>query len=77
MVTAIFLYLFCRIVGDDDGGELFTPEQYDEYKKNVLPMVGQINNISHIFVHGTRICKDTTSCTKYLNINLAVDIVKI
>ncbi len=30
----------CRIVGDDDGGELFTPEQYEEYKKEVLPMVG-------------------------------------
>ena len=28
-----------RIVGDDDGGELFTPEQYDDYKKKVLPMV--------------------------------------
>ena len=28
-----------RIVGDDDGGELFTPEQYEEYKKKVIPMV--------------------------------------
>ena len=28
-----------RIVGEDDGGELFTPEQYEEYKKKVLPMV--------------------------------------
>ncbi|XP_047461347.1 protein FAM221A [Mugil cephalus] len=26
-----------RIVGDDDGGELFTPEQYEAYKRNVLP----------------------------------------
>ncbi|KAM4539072.1 protein FAM221A [Odontesthes bonariensis] len=26
-----------RIVGDDDGGKLFTPEQYDEYKRKVLP----------------------------------------
>uniref|UniRef100_A0A672GFI7 Protein FAM221A n=1 Tax=Salarias fasciatus TaxID=181472 RepID=A0A672GFI7_SALFA len=26
-----------RIVGDDDGGKLFTPEQYEEYKKKVLP----------------------------------------
>jgi len=26
-----------RIVGDDDGGELFTPEQYEQYKKEVLP----------------------------------------
>ena len=37
--SSLFIYLFCRIVGDDEGGELFTPEQYDEYKKNVLPMV--------------------------------------
>uniref|UniRef100_A0A665W1F0 Protein FAM221A n=1 Tax=Echeneis naucrates TaxID=173247 RepID=A0A665W1F0_ECHNA len=26
-----------RIVGDDDGGTPFTPEQYEEYKKRVLP----------------------------------------
>ena len=26
-----------RIVGDDDGGVLFTPDQYEEYKKEVLP----------------------------------------
>uniref|UniRef100_A0A8D3ATN0 Protein FAM221A n=1 Tax=Scophthalmus maximus TaxID=52904 RepID=A0A8D3ATN0_SCOMX len=25
------------IVGDDDGGRLFTPEQYEEYKRTVLP----------------------------------------
>lgn len=29
---------YSRIVGEDDGGELFTPEQYEEYKKKVLPM---------------------------------------
>lgn len=27
-----------RIVGDDDGGVMFTPEQYEAYKKKVLPM---------------------------------------
>ncbi|CAF4338432.1 unnamed protein product, partial [Rotaria sordida] len=27
------------IVGDDDGGQLFTPEEYEEYKRRVLPMV--------------------------------------
>ncbi|VCW96628.1 unnamed protein product [Gulo gulo] len=27
-----------RIVGEDDGGKLFTPEEYEEYKKRVLPM---------------------------------------
>ncbi|XP_077712641.1 protein FAM221A isoform X4 [Canis aureus] len=27
-----------RIVGDDDGGNLFTPEEYEEYKKKVLLM---------------------------------------
>jgi hypothetical protein len=29
-----------RIVGDDDGGVMFTPDQYEAYKKKVLPMVG-------------------------------------
>ena len=34
--------LFCfRIVGDDDGGELFSPEEYKQYKKKVLPMVSE------------------------------------
>ncbi|WAQ94380.1 F221A-like protein [Mya arenaria] len=27
-----------RIVGEDDGGVTFTPEQYEAYKKKVLPM---------------------------------------
>ena len=27
-----------RIVGEDDGGTLFTPEEYEDYKKRVLPM---------------------------------------
>ncbi|KAL5007673.1 hypothetical protein ScPMuIL_016479 [Solemya velum] len=27
-----------RIVGEDDGGVMFTPEQYEKYKKKVLPM---------------------------------------
>nr|XP_015213465.1 PREDICTED: protein FAM221A isoform X2 [Lepisosteus oculatus] len=26
-----------RIVGDDDGGQTFTPEEYEEYKRRVLP----------------------------------------
>ncbi|BFZ04151.1 hypothetical protein BsWGS_07190 [Bradybaena similaris] len=26
-----------RIVGDDDGGTMFTPEEYEAYKKKVLP----------------------------------------
>ncbi|NXB89582.1 F221A protein, partial [Vidua chalybeata] len=26
-----------RIVGDDDGGKPFTPEEYEEYKRKVLP----------------------------------------
>ncbi|EDO43591.1 predicted protein [Nematostella vectensis] len=26
-----------KIVGDDDGGKLFSPEEYEEYKKKVLP----------------------------------------
>ena len=28
-------------MGDDDGGKLFTPEEYAAYKKKVLPKVGQ------------------------------------
>ncbi|KAK4826076.1 LOW QUALITY PROTEIN: hypothetical protein QYF61_005035, partial [Mycteria americana] len=27
-----------RIVGDDDGGKVFTPEEYEEYKRKVLPI---------------------------------------
>ncbi|CAI9611040.1 unnamed protein product [Staurois parvus] len=35
---AIDEYLeYRRIVGEDDGGKLFTPEEYEEYKKTVLP----------------------------------------
>jgi hypothetical protein len=37
----IRIYLFLNsIVGDDDGGKLFTPEEYEAYKRRVLPMVG-------------------------------------
>lgn len=28
-----------RIVGDDDGGKLFTPEEYEKYKKKIIPQV--------------------------------------
>ena len=36
----VFFFVFAdRIVGDDDGGKLFTPEEYEQYKKQVLPMV--------------------------------------
>ncbi|XP_023141881.2 protein FAM221A [Amphiprion ocellaris] len=31
-----------RIVGDDDGGKLFTPEEYEDYKRKVLPQ--RVNN---------------------------------
>lgn len=27
------------IVGDDDGGKVFSPEEFEQYKKKVLPMV--------------------------------------
>nr|XP_016849857.1 PREDICTED: protein FAM221A isoform X2 [Anolis carolinensis] len=37
--AAIDEYLeYKRIVGEDDGGKLFTPEEYEQYKKKVLPM---------------------------------------
>ncbi|CAF1218600.1 unnamed protein product [Rotaria sordida] len=35
-VDAYFEYR--AIVGDDDEGKIFTPEEYEEYKKRVLPM---------------------------------------
>ncbi|CAJ0966203.1 unnamed protein product, partial [Ranitomeya imitator] len=30
-----------RIVGEDDGGKMFTPEEYEAYKKTVLPTRAQ------------------------------------
>jgi hypothetical protein len=30
---------YTRIVGNDDGGKTFTPEEYEKYKREVLPMV--------------------------------------
>ncbi|CAH8439882.1 unnamed protein product, partial [Dicrocoelium dendriticum] len=27
-----------RIVGEDDGGVLFTPKQYEEYKQKYIPL---------------------------------------
>ncbi|MBN3297989.1 protein FAM221A isoform X2 [Amia ocellicauda] len=36
--AAVEKYLeYRRIVGEDDGGQLFTPEEYEEYKNKVLP----------------------------------------
>uniref|UniRef100_A0A8C6WU34 Protein FAM221A n=1 Tax=Neogobius melanostomus TaxID=47308 RepID=A0A8C6WU34_9GOBI len=31
------LYNAEKIVGDDDGGTLFTPQQYEEYKRTQVP----------------------------------------
>ncbi|KAJ7322414.1 hypothetical protein JRQ81_018701 [Phrynocephalus forsythii] len=37
--AAVDEYLeYRRIVGEDDGGKLFTPEEYEQYKKRVLPI---------------------------------------
>ena len=36
VACAFFIH---RIVGDDDGGTPFTPEEYEKYKKEVLPQV--------------------------------------
>ncbi|XP_074981892.1 protein FAM221A isoform X1 [Caretta caretta] len=37
--AAVDEYLdYRRIVGDDDRGKLFTPEQYEEYKRKMLPI---------------------------------------
>ncbi|XP_004839607.1 protein FAM221A isoform X7 [Heterocephalus glaber] len=36
--AAVDEYLeYRRIVGEDDGGKLFTPDEYEEYKRKVLP----------------------------------------
>lgn len=44
MLRIIKYLLICkfRIVGDDDGGSLFTPEQYEHHKKTVVAK--RINN---------------------------------
>jgi len=39
-----FIFLCYSIVGDDDGGKLFTPEEYEEYKRRVLPQVSLISS---------------------------------
>lgn len=41
-----------RIVGDDDGGVMFTPDQYEDYKKRVLPMRMQ-NRVFVSFTNST------------------------
>ena len=38
LMLQTLLHVF-RIVGEDDGGVMFTPEEYEEYKKKVVPMV--------------------------------------
>ncbi|XP_043920559.1 protein FAM221A [Protopterus annectens] len=39
MAAAVDSYLqYRRIVGEDDGGKLFTPEEYEQYKKKMLPI---------------------------------------
>lgn len=40
--------IFFRIVGDDDGGKMFTPEEYAAYKKKVLPMVTCFNVLLYL-----------------------------
>ncbi len=42
-----FYTSFHSIVGDDDEGKVFTPQEYEEYKKSVLPMV---MNLLEIFL---------------------------
>ncbi|XP_028316892.1 protein FAM221A isoform X1 [Gouania willdenowi] len=37
LTSVILLSKVRKIVGEDDGGTLFTPEQYEEYKRKVLP----------------------------------------
>ena len=35
----VLLDFILSVVGEDDGGVLFTPDQYETYKEKVLPMV--------------------------------------
>jgi hypothetical protein len=37
-MATLTLNNFCSIVGDDDGGRLMSPEEYEKYKKEVLPI---------------------------------------
>jgi len=39
IVAKNYVVSFYRIVGDDDGGQLFSPEEYEGYKKRVVPKV--------------------------------------
>ena len=32
------MLLYDRIVGNDDGGKLFTPKEYEAYKQKVIPI---------------------------------------
>ena len=40
-----------RIVGDDDNGQLFSPDEYDAYKKKVLPMVSSVHPLRRYSVY--------------------------
>ena len=55
LLTSLIVSSFIRIVGDDDGGTLFTPEEYEAYKKKVLPQVRTICNYFISLVHFQRI----------------------
>ncbi|XP_075900017.1 protein FAM221A isoform X2 [Nelusetta ayraudi] len=58
VLGAINSYLeYKRIVGDDDGGTLFTPEQYEAYKKKMVPL--RLRNRLYVSygVPGGRDCK--------------------
>ncbi|XP_061669599.1 protein FAM221A isoform X1 [Syngnathoides biaculeatus] len=46
-----------RIVGDDDGGVLFTPQQYEEYKRKVLPQRAKNRLYVSFVVPGGTDCK--------------------
>nr|XP_040044292.1 protein FAM221A [Gasterosteus aculeatus aculeatus] len=46
-----------RIVGDDDGGQLFTPEEYEEYKKRMLPQRAKNRLYVSVGVPGGIDCK--------------------
>uniref|UniRef100_A0A8C6VUM1 Protein FAM221A n=1 Tax=Nothobranchius furzeri TaxID=105023 RepID=A0A8C6VUM1_NOTFU len=48
---------YTRIVGEDDGGNLFTPEQYEEYRRKVLPQRVQNRLYVSFGVPGGADCK--------------------
>jgi hypothetical protein len=42
LLKIFIIILYIRIVGNDDDGVTFTPDEYEKYKREVLPMVSNL-----------------------------------